>query len=39
MNDVIEVFFCDEFPPFLKHKKGHQHQQKIFTFIFTVLKF
>jgi len=22
--DVTEIFF-DEFPPFCKHKKGHQH--------------
>ncbi len=25
--------FCDEFPPFCKHKKGHQHQQNIFNFL------
>ncbi len=29
INDVTK-FFCGEFPPFCKHKKGHQHQHKIF---------
>jgi len=30
INDVTKAFFCGEFPPFCKHKKGHQHQQNIF---------
>jgi len=29
--------FCDEFPPFGKHKKGHQHQQNIFNFSKTII--
>jgi len=28
INDVPEFCVCDEFLPFFKHKKGHQHQQK-----------
>ncbi len=30
VNDVT-IFFNGEFPPFYKHNKGHQHQQKIFN--------
>jgi hypothetical protein len=25
---------CDEFSPFHKHKKGHQHQQKIVSYLY-----
>ncbi len=33
INDVTKFFFYGQFPPFYKHKKGHQHKQNIFNFL------
>ncbi len=30
INDVTKGFFNGEFSPFFKHKKGNQHEQRIF---------
>jgi hypothetical protein len=30
INDITKVFLEVNFPPFCKHKKGHQHQQRTF---------